>query len=81
MAYQQRQRQQTTYVKKKCMFCKAKTEIVIDYKDAATLGKFLNRWNKIDSGGRNGNCTRHQRDVTTAIKRARHLALLPFTIR
>lgn len=65
---------------KKCLFCKAKSDIV-DYKDANNLSKYLNRWNKIESAQRNGNCARHQRDLTTAIKRARHLALLPFTVR
>ena len=79
MAYQRRN---TNYipVNKKCSFCKAKVE-PIDYKDAATLIKFLNRWNKIDSANRNGCCSKHQRELTTAIKRARHLALLPFTVR
>ncbi len=79
MAYQQR----TTYHQvKKCLFCKTKLRSeAIDYKDVNTLSKYLNRWNKIDSAGRNGNCARHQRDLTTAIKRARHLALLPFTVR
>jgi small subunit ribosomal protein S18 len=65
---------------KKCSFCKNKN-IEIDYKDVNTLGRHLNRWNKIDSAGRSGNCTRHQRELSRAIKRARHLALLPFTIR
>jgi len=69
-----------TYQNKKCLFCKAKTD-EIDYKDAANLAKYLNRWNKIDSAMRSGNCAKHQREMTRAIKRARHLALLPFTIR
>lgn len=66
--------------RKKCLFCKAKTTTV-DYKDASMLGRYLNRWNKIDSAARNGNCARHQRGLTIAVKRARHLALLPFTVR
>lgn len=78
MAYQRTQNYNPQ--PKKCQFCKTKvTEI--DYKDAATLGKYLNRWNKIESKNRNGNCTKHQRQLTRAIKQARHLALLPFTIR
>jgi small subunit ribosomal protein S18 len=70
----------TMRVSKKCLFCKTKTE-PIDYKDVNTLSKYLNRWNKLDSGSRNGNCTRHHRELTKAVKRARHLALLPFTVR
>jgi len=65
---------------KQCIFCKDR-EVVLDYKEITVLGKFLNRWNKIESRNRNGNCTKHQRLLTTAIKRARHLALLPFTVR
>lgn len=65
---------------KKCLICKAKISDV-DYKDVNTLSRYLNRWNKIESASRNGNCARHQRQLTTAIKRARHLALLPFTVK
>ena len=65
---------------KKCFFCKTKVH-EIDYKDANILQQYLNRWNKIESANRNGNCTKHQRKLTLAIKRARHLALLPFTVR
>jgi len=76
------QRQQQTHVRarKKCNFCKTKVEEV-DYKDVATLSRYLDRWNKIESKQRNGNCSRHQRWLTLAIKRARHLALMPFTIK
>ena len=72
--------QNIIYVNKKCAFCKSKNE-AIDYKDASTLAKYLNRWNKIESAKRSGNCSKHQRELSTAIKRARHLALLPFSIR
>jgi len=65
---------------KKCLFCKAKADQV-DYKDVNNLSKYLNRWNKIESAGRTGNCAKHQRGLTIAIKRARHLALIPFTVR
>lgn len=77
MAYQHKVYQSQS---KKCLFCKNR-EIEIDYKDVATLSKYLNRWYKIDAKDRNGNCSKHQRAITTAIKRARHLALLPFTVR
>lgn len=65
---------------KKCNFCKAKVG-EIDYKDVNMLSRYLNRWYKIEPATRSGNCARHQRSLATAIKRARHLALLPFTVR
>ncbi|MFA7253022.1 MAG: 30S ribosomal protein S18 [Patescibacteria group bacterium] len=64
----------------KCLICKAKMEEV-DYKDVATLSRYLDRWNKIQPASKNYNCARHQRQTVTAIKRARFLALLPFTVR
>ncbi|MEI6498935.1 MAG: 30S ribosomal protein S18 [bacterium] len=78
MAYIQKQSSYTR--NRKCLICKAKIKDV-DYKDVTTLSRYLDRWNKMDSSYRNGNCARHQRQMTTAIKRARHLALLPFTVR
>ncbi len=78
MAYIQKQ---TNYPRnRKCLICKAKIKDV-DYKDVATLSRYLDRWNKIESAYRNGNCARHQRQLSTALKNARHLALLPFTVR
>lgn len=68
------------YQSKKCAYCKTR-ELEIDYKDVSALSHYLNRWNKIESGKRNGNCAKHQRLMTTAIKRARHLALLPFVVK
>lgn len=65
---------------KKCAFCKTKN-IAVDYKDASTLARYLNRWNKIDSAKRAGNCSKHHRELTVAIKRARHLALLPYLVK
>ncbi len=62
---------------KKCLFCKAKIE-EIDYKNVTMLSRHLNRWNQIESASRTGTCAKHQRQLTSAIKRARHLALLPF---
>jgi small subunit ribosomal protein S18 len=64
----------------KCLICKAKIEEV-DYKDIPTIGRYLDRWNKIQPQSRNGNCAKHQRQLERAIKRARFLALLPFTVR
>ena len=74
------QKQSTFPRNRKCLICKAKIQDV-DYKDVNTLSRYLDRWNKIESAYRNGNCARHQRQMTTALKRARFLALLPFTTR
>ena len=68
------------FVKKYCNFCKQKIG-AIDYKDVATLSRYLDRWNKIQPRGRNGNCAKHQRWMTVAIKQARHLALLPYLVK
>ena len=64
--------------KKVCNFCVDRIEN-IDYKDAARLRKFISERAKILPRRITGTCTRHQRDLTTAIKRARHIALLPYT--
>jgi small subunit ribosomal protein S18 len=64
--------------KKVCQFCADKVARV-DYKDTATLRKFISDRGKIRARRVSGNCTRHQRDVATAIKNAREMALLPYT--
>jgi small subunit ribosomal protein S18 len=51
----------------------------IDYKDAAKLRRFITERGKILPRRISGNCAKHQRQVTVAIKRARNIALLPFT--
>lgn len=64
--------------KKVCSFCVDKvTEI--DYKDVAKLRRYLSERSKILPRRITGTCARHQRQLTIAIKRARHLALLPFS--
>lgn len=63
--------------KKVCTFCVDKVAMV-DYKDIGRLRKFLNERSRIIPRRVSGNCARHQRQVTTAIKRARIIALLPF---
>jgi small subunit ribosomal protein S18 len=63
--------------KKVCQFCVAKTE-AIDYKDTATLRKFITERSKILPRRTTGNCADHQRKLTTAIKQARIAALIPF---
>ena len=63
--------------RKVCSFCVDKVDS-IDYKDVARLHRFVSERGKILPRRVTGTCARHQRDLTIAIKRARHLALLPF---
>ena len=63
--------------RKVCRFC-AEKNIRIDYKDTRVLGSFISDRGKIIPSRITGNCARHQRRLTTAIKRARSIALLPF---
>jgi len=65
--------------KKVCSFCVDKVEN-IDYKDIGRLRRYVNERGKIVPRRISGNCAHHQRQVTTAIKRARIVALLPFTV-
>ncbi len=64
--------------KKVCAFCVDKVE-TIDYKDVAKLRKFTSDRAKILPRRVTGTCARHQRELTTAIKRARQIALMPYT--
>lgn len=64
--------------KKVCSFCVDRVES-IDYKDIARLRKYVSERGKILSRRATGTCARHQRELTVAIKRARHLALLPYS--
>lgn len=61
-----------------CYFCANKVTY-IDYKDVDTLRRFITDRGKIRPRRQTGTCAKHQRGLSTAIKRARHLALLPFT--
>ncbi len=61
-----------------CRFCR-RGDKYIDYKDIDTMGKLLTNRGKIYSRKRSGNCAGCQRKVKKAIKRARYMALLPFT--
>lgn len=63
--------------KKVCMFCVDKVEH-IDYKDTAKLRRFVSERGKIVPRRISGNCAKHQRQLTVAVKRARQIALLPF---
>lgn len=66
-----------TPVRKVCQFCAGKVT-VIDYKDTEKLRGLISDRGKIDPRRRTGTCAKHQRLLATAIKRARHLALLPY---
>jgi len=61
----------------KCRFCREKIDV--DYKDVQTLRKLTTPQGQMLSRKRSGNCAKHQRQVKTAVKRARFMALLPFT--
>ncbi len=60
-----------------CRFCD-NDEKYIDYKDERRLSRFVSEQGKIIPKRITGNCAKHQRDMVQAIKRARHLALIPF---
>ncbi len=64
--------------KKVCVFCGKDNEI--DYKDVAKLKKYISERGKILPRRITGTCAKHQRALTVAVKRARHLALLPYTV-
>ena len=64
--------------RKVCLFCANRNE-AIDYKDPQKLRNFVSERGKIEPRRRTGVCARHQRPLAIAIKRARHLALLPYT--
>jgi small subunit ribosomal protein S18 len=63
---------------KVCYFCLNRIDD-IDYKDVVTLRRFVSDRGKIEPRHRTGTCSRHQRLLSLAIKRARYLALLPYT--
>ena len=63
---------------KACPFCESRVRFV-DYKDEKRLGRFITDRGKIVPRRVSGTCARHQKQLTTAIKRARLLALLPFS--
>ncbi len=63
---------------KVCFFCVDKIDSV-DYKDVDKLKKYISERGKIIPRRVTGNCAKHQRQLTVAIKRARHMALLPYS--
>ena len=64
--------------KKVCSFCVDRVE-AIDYKDISRLRRFVSERAKILPRRVTGTCARHQRELTVAVKRARYLALMPYT--
>lgn len=64
--------------RKVCQFCADKVE-TIDYKDSSKLRRFVSERGKILPRRMTGTCSKHQRELTLAIKRARQIALLPYT--
>lgn len=80
--YNQNQRQQRSVKKQDqaCHFCTNNTDLV-DYKDVILLRRFINTVGKITPRRRSKVCSKHQRTVSQAIKRARVIGLLPFVAR
>ena len=66
--------------KKVCIFCVDKNHTGIDYKDVNKLRRYVSERGKILPRRITGNCAKHQRALTVAIKRARHIALMPYTM-
>ena len=64
--------------KKVCTMC-ANKELVLDYKNYDQMKKFVNEKGKILPRRATGACAKHQREITGAVKRARHIAILPYT--
>ncbi|MBW2096058.1 MAG: 30S ribosomal protein S18 [Deltaproteobacteria bacterium] len=79
MAFNRQRRGKRSFHRRKiCRFC-ADSSLVIDYKDAKSLRYFTTERGKIIPRRISGNCAKHQRQLTVAIKRARNIALLPYT--
>ena len=66
--------------KKVCVFCSDKNYAGIDYKDVNKLKRYVSERGKILPRRITGNCAKHQRALTVAIKRSRHIALMPYTL-
>lgn len=66
--------------KKICIFCTEKNYVWVDYKDTNKLKRFISERGKILPRRISGNCAKHQRALTVAVKRARHMSLLPYVV-
>ena len=71
------QKRRFFHKRKVCRFC-SNSEIIIEYKEPGTLRRFLTERGKIIPRRISGNCAKHQRELTSAIRKARTIALLPF---
>lgn len=78
MANRNRYNRRGYHRERQCRFC-ANPKMQIDYKDLETLNRFVSDHGKIRSRRQTGTCAKHQRQLAREIKKARHLALLPFT--
>ena len=76
---EERMRHASVREQTQCRFCR-RGEKYVDYKDIETLERLLTHRGKIYSRKRSGNCASCQRKVKTAIKRARYIALLPYSV-
>lgn len=79
MAFSKRRKKRRAPKRKVCRFC-ADTTLVIDYKNVTLLEEFVSERGKIRPWRITGTCSKHQRKLSLAIKRARHIALLPYTV-
>lgn len=79
MPQKRRPRFRQYYKKKVCRFCEDKN-LAIDYKDKDLMKSFVTERGKILPRRITGTCSRHQRKLTLEIKRARQMALIPFTV-
>lgn len=77
--YERQERPERVFHKKRCKFCVEHMD-KIDYKDTERLRKNLTERGKIIPRRITGNCAYHQRQLATAVKRARYIALMPFII-
>ena len=66
--------------RKVCVFCADKNHTGIDYKDVNKLKRYVSERGTILPRRITGNCAKHQRALTVAVKRARHIALMPYTV-
>ena len=73
-------RRMTRRRKKVCAFCADKNTTGIDFKDVNKLKRYVSERGKILPRRITGNCAKHQRALTVAVKRARHVSLLPYSI-
>lgn len=78
--YNNKRRKDDADIKRVCYFC-AHGIRDIDYKNTEVLQKFTSNYMKILPKKRMGSCSKHQRKLSQAVKRARHMALIPFTTR